>query len=264
MTVLDKIISYKKDEVALAKANTPLSALETLASDYKPKAFIRRLQQVSSNGMALIAEVKKASPSKGLIREDFSPAAHAQDYVDGGAACLSVLTDTPSFQGSADYLRACREAVSIPILRKDFMIDPYQITEARAWGADCILLIMACLSDLQARELYDSATAHGLDTLVEVHDEEEMRRAGALGAKLIGVNNRNLKTFQTSLDTTVRLAPLAPKGALLVSESGIFSHQDMETLSAAGARAFLVGESLMRQDGIASATRFLLTGQTVA
>lgn len=258
MTILDDIIAYKREEVGRAKANTPLSALEALGKEIRPRGFKKALERKAANGFALIAEIKKASPSKGLIREDFAPAEHARAYAAGGAACLSVLTDGPSFQGSPEYLRAAREAVALPILRKDFMIDPYQVAEARAWGADCILLIMACLSDNHASELLGAANDAGLDTLVEVHDLTELKRAIQVNADFIGVNNRNLKTFVTDLDVTAQLASAVPTGILLVSESGINNHADLKTLAANGAKAFLVGESLMRQKDIEAATRALL------
>jgi len=265
MTILDDIIAYKKADVATAKANAPLAALEILARDAGPaRQFRASLQRKAASGYALIAEIKKASPSKGLIRKDFDPAAHAKAYEAGGAACLSVLTDQPSFQGAPDHLRMARAASNLPALRKDFMIDPYQIIEARAWGADCVLLIMACLSDDQATELYTAARETGMDILVEVHDADEMARAGKLGADMIGINNRNLKTFHTDLGTTGQLASLAPQSALLVSESGIATHNDLVTLAGYGAQAFLVGETLMRQNDVEAATKALLSAPAVA
>ena len=259
MNTLEKIVAYKKHEVAAAKANAPISAMETLAREMKPKRFAQALEKKASSGFALIAEIKKASPSKGLIREDFNPAEHARAYAKGGAACLSVLTDGPGFQGDPAFLRQAREAVPLPILRKDFFIDPYQIIEARAWGADCILLIMACLSDEQAGELFAAAKEWQLDVIVEVHDSAELERASKLTPKLLGINNRNLKTFATDLETTRQLAALAPPNALLISESGIRTHQDLKTLAGFGAKAFLVGESLMRQGDVEAATKALLS-----
>ncbi len=264
MTILDDIITYKREEVASAKANAPIGALEALAKETRPRGFRSALVKKATDGIALIAEIKKASPSKGLIRRDFNPADHARDYAAGGATCLSVLTDGPSFQGSPDFLKAARNACSLPVLRKDFMIDPYQIVESRAWGADCILLIMACLSDAQASELYLAAREAALDVLVEVHNRTEMDRTINLNANLIGINNRNLNTFKTSLQVTSELSATVPRNVVLVSESGIASHQDLVTLRGYGASAFLVGESLMRQNDIEAATRALLKPPAIA
>lgn len=259
MTILDAIIAYKREEVALAKAAAPFAAIDALArATARPRGFEAALRRRSETGFALIAEIKKASPSKGLIRADFDPAAHAIAYERGGAACLSVLTDGPSFQGARAHLDAARRSVSLPIIRKDFLVDPYQVAEARAWGADCILIIMASASDALARELFAAARDYALDALVETHDEREAERALALGATMIGVNNRDLRSFKTSLDTTTRLARLIPRDRLIVAESGINSHGDLVRLKGDGAGAFLVGESLMRQADVEAATRALL------
>jgi indole-3-glycerol phosphate synthase len=259
MTILDDIIAYKRQEVARAKADVSLNVLDALARETaKPRGFERALRRKGEMGFALVAEIKKASPSKGLIRPDFDPAAHATAYESGGAACLSVLTDAPSFQGSRRDLEAARRSVSLPIIRKDFLVDPYQVAEARAWGADCVLIIMASSSDALAQELFSAAQDYGLDALVETHDEAEAMRALALGATMIGVNNRDLKSFKTSLETTARVARLMPRDRLLVSESGINRHEDLVRLKGDGAGAFLVGESLMRQADVETATRSLL------
>ena len=259
MTILDDIVEYKKNEVGAAKKTLPLSALDDIASTRSPiRPFQRALENAAQNRFALIAEIKKASPSKGLIRSDFLPAQHARDYEAGGAACLSVLTDKPSFQGDPAFLIDARNACALPVLRKDFMIDPYQVSEANAWGADCILLIMACLSDQQAAELFSCANEVDLGSIFEVHDEEELARATELGASMIGINNRNLKTFETDLATTPRLASNAPKDALIIAESGIGITEDLDYLAKSGANAFLVGESLMRQADVEIATKELL------
>ncbi len=265
MTILDDIVAYKRDEVAGAKASAPFSALDALArGSAKPRGFEKALRRKSETDFALIAEIKKASPSKGLIRGDFDPAAHAKAYQRGGAACLSVLTDGPSFQGSRRDLERARASVSLPIIRKDFLIDPYQVAEARAWGADCILIIMASASDALARDLLAAARDYGLDALVETHDEDEVERALALGGTMIGINNRDLKSFKTSLDTTARLARLIPRDRLIVAESGVNRREDLVRLKGEGAGAFLVGESLMRKADIEAATRALLSPPSVA
>ena len=261
MNKLEEICATKREEVAARKRERSLADLASLAHQQSaPRGFRAELEKVQRSGFGLIAEIKRASPSKGLIREDFDPAAHARAYAAGGAACLSVLTDAPFFQGHEDYLIAARAACDLPVLRKDFMVDPWQVAEARAIGADAILIVVAALEDGAMAEIEAAAVDHGMDVLVEVHDEAEMGRAVRLKSRLIGVNNRDLKSFRTDLAITERLAPLAPEGTLLVGESGIASHSDCERLARAGARSFLVGESLMRQTDVAQATRALLNG----
>ncbi|MGK7754828.1 MULTISPECIES: indole-3-glycerol phosphate synthase TrpC [unclassified Roseovarius] len=264
-SILEKIKAYKLEEVASAKANKPLETLENEAANAPPvRPFGDALLQASKTGFGLIAEIKKASPSKGLIREDFDPAALAAAYAEGGATCLSVLTDTPSFQGAPEYLVQAREACELPVLRKDFLYDPYQVVEARAWGADCILIIMASVSDAQAIELEEAAIAQGMDSLIEVHNEEELERTGVLKSNLLGINNRDLNTFETSLDVTKRLARLAPIEHLLISESGLYTNADLTEMARYGTRCFLIGESLMRQENVTAATRDILSGSTSA
>ncbi|MDF1728005.1 MAG: indole-3-glycerol phosphate synthase TrpC [Sulfitobacter sp.] len=264
-TILDKIKAYKLEEVAADKAANPLAEVEAAARAADPvRPFADRLHEDAREGYGLIAEVKKASPSKGLIRKDFDPATLAAAYAAGGASCLSVLTDTPSFQGAKAYLRAARAACDLPVLRKDFMYDTYQVAEARALGADCILIIMASVSDAQAAELEAAAADWNMDALIEVHDGAELERATKLNSRLIGINNRNLKTFETTLDTTRSLSKHVPADRMMVSESGLNSPADLADMAIYGARIFLIGESLMRQENVEQATRDLLANPLTA
>ena len=259
MNKLEQICATKREEVAARKRMRSLADLDASAREQTaPRGFRSALERAERSGFGLIAEIKKASPSKGLIREDFHPAAHARAYAAGGAACLSVLTDAPYFQGHEDYLVEARSACELPVLRKDFMVDTWQVAEARALGADAILIIVAALDDGAMVEIEQAAVEYGMDVLVEIHDRAEMERAALLQSRLIGVNNRDLRTFSTDLATTEALAPLAPEGSLLVGESGISRFEDCQRLSHAGVNSFLVGESLMRQCDVEAATRMLL------
>src|SRR5690554_3054138 len=264
-TILDKIKSYKLEEIAAAKAETSPEAMDERArAAPEVRPFKDALLKASLQGYGLIAEIKKASPSKGLIREDFDPATLAAEYAQGGATCLSVLTDTPSFQGANEYLTEARDACDLPVLRKDFMYDPYQVAEARALGADCILIIMASVSDSEAAALENAAAQWGMDAIIEVHNEEELKRAEALTSPLIGINNRDLNTFETSLDTSRTLARYVPEDRVIICESGLETREDLADMARFGARCFLIGEILMRADDVASATRMILSNPLMA
>ena len=258
-TILDTIKEYKLKEIEKDKKLVSTSDIEELAKSASPvRKFCEAIKLAQKTGYGLIAEIKKASPSKGLIREDFNPEELAKAYEKGGATCLSVLTDKPSFMGDKAYLTSARSSSNLPTLRKDFMYDTYQVIEARALNADCILIIMASVSDQQAKELEHAAISWNMDVLIEVHDEIELERAMNLNSPMIGINNRNLKTFETSTDTTKRLSQLLPSERLIISESGLFSNYDLRSMARLGVRSFLIGESLMRQDDVTEATQRIL------